>query len=51
MNRKGIIEPMNVIMGILAIAGAILIILGYGNYGLIFLIFTTLIEAIMRVMK
>lgn len=45
------IEPINLIMGIVAIAGAVLIMLNRGDFGLILLIIATLIEAIERVMK
>ena len=52
MNKHGlVIEPINVIMGMVAILGAILIIVGNGNYGLIALIIATLIEALTRVVK
>lgn len=49
MNKKAMtLEPINLIMGAVAILGAILIIVGQGNYGLIALIIATLIEAIQR---
>jgi len=52
MNKKAsILEPINLIMGAVAILGAVLIIIGQGNYGLIALIIATLIEAIQRVVK
>jgi hypothetical protein len=52
MNKKALsFEPMNLIMGAVAILGAALIIIGQGNYGLIALIIATLIEAIQRVVK
>ena len=51
MKQENLLDPINVIMGILAIVGAILIIIGQGNYGLIFLVITTLIGAIMRLFK
>ena len=52
MNKRGlVIEPINLIMGLVAILGAILIIVGNGNYGLIVLIIATLIEALTRVIK
>ena len=51
MNKDASIEPLNLIMGLVAILGAILIILNKGDYGLILLIISTLIEAISRVLK
>ncbi|MEK6848166.1 MAG: hypothetical protein AABX65_00860 [Nanoarchaeota archaeon] len=51
MNKKGSIEPLNFIMGFVAIMGAVLIITNRGDYGLILLIIATLIEAISRVLK
>ena len=51
-SRKGVVmEPLNLIMGFVAILGAVLIIFCQGNYGLILLIITTLIEALARVIK
>lgn len=51
-NRKTFtVEPINLVMGTVAILGAVLIIIGNGNYGLIALIIATLIEAIQRVVK
>ncbi|MBU2496742.1 MAG: hypothetical protein KJ767_01640 [Nanoarchaeota archaeon] len=47
-SKKGILDPLNLIMGIIAIGGAVLVIFNYVNYGLILLIITTLIEAIRR---
>ncbi len=51
MNTKAIIEPINVIMGFVAIIGAVFIIVNKVDYGLIMLIIATLIEALTRVMK
>lgn len=51
MNKKGAIEPLNLIMGLVAIVGGILIGVNKGDYGLILLIISTLIEAISRVVK
>lgn len=44
-------DPANIIMGILALGGALLIIFNRGDYGLILLIITTLMEALMRVLR
>ncbi len=51
MNKKAVIDPLNLIMGFVAILGAILIIFNRADYGLILLIIATLIEALMRVIK
>jgi hypothetical protein len=51
MTKKRVIEPINLIMGFVAIIGAILIIVNKGDYGLILLIIATLIEALTRVLK
>lgn len=45
------LEPINLIMGGVAALGAVLIMIGQGNYGLIALIIATLIEAMQRVLK
>lgn len=52
MNNQGFsIEPLNLIMGFIAILGAVLILIGKGDYGLIVLIIATLFEAMARVLK
>ena len=52
MNKKAFsIEPMNAIMALVAILGAVLILIGKGDYGLIALIIATLIESLVRVIK
>lgn len=52
MNRKAItIEPLSLIMGTIAFLGAVLILIGKGDYGLIALIIATLFEAMSRVLK
>lgn len=51
MNEKASIEPLNLIMGLIAITGAILIIFNKGDFGLILLIISTLIEAIQRAVR
>lgn len=51
MNEKASIEPINLIMGFVAILGAILIIINKGDYGLILLIIATLMEAFERVLR
>ena len=51
MEKKANIDPLNLIMGFVAIVGALLIIVNKGDYGLIMLIIATLIEAIQRVLK
>jgi hypothetical protein len=44
-------EPLNIIMGVVAIIGGVLIMVNQGSYGLIFLIIATLIEAVERAIK
>lgn len=51
MNKKGTIEPLNLIMGLIALVGGVLIIINQGNYGLILLIIASLLEALARVVK
>lgn len=51
MNKKASIDPMNVIMALVALLGSTLILVGKGDYGLIALIIATLFEAIWRVAK
>jgi len=50
-DKRGLIEPLNLITAFVAIMGAVLIIFNRGDYGLILLIIATLIESISRVMK
>lgn len=49
--EKGVVDPLNLIMGFVAILGALLIIVNKSDYGLILLIIATLIEALSRIMK
>lgn len=51
MNQKASMDPLNLVMGLVALVGGILIILNKGDYGLILLIIATLIEALTRVVK
>lgn len=51
MNKRGVIDPINLIMASIAILGAVLILIGRGDYGLIALIIATLFEAMGRVLK
>jgi len=51
MNKKAIIDPINLIKGFVAILGAVLIIINKADYGLILLIIATLIEALQRIIK
>lgn len=45
------IDPLNLIMGFVAILGGILIIINKADYGLILLIIATLLEALSRIIK
>lgn len=49
--KKALITPLNLIMGFIAIVGGVLIIINKGEYGLIMLIVSSLIEAISRIVK
>lgn len=49
--KRAVVDPINLIMGFVAILGGILIFFNRADYGLILLIISTLIEALMRVMK
>lgn len=51
MDKKAVVDPLNIIMGVVALIGGLLIIVNRGDYGLILLIIATLIEAISRVVK
>ena len=51
LNSNMRIEPINAIMATIAGLGAVLILIGQGNYGLIALIIATLIEALQRITK
>ncbi len=51
MNQRGALDPLNLIMGLVALVGGVLIIINKGDYGLILLIIATLIEALTRIVK
>ena len=51
MDKKAVIDPINLLVAIVALIGAGSFLLNLPNYGLILLIISTLIEAIARVMK
>lgn len=51
MNKKAMVEPVNIIIGIVALVGVISFFINQPNYGLVFLIISTLIEAITRLVK
>ena len=52
MNKEAsTLEPLNLIMGLVALIGAILIIINQVNYGLILIIISTLIEAMQRLFR
>ncbi len=50
-NKRGIIEPINLLIAFVAIIGAVAFIINQANYGLVLLIISTLIEAIARLVK
>ena len=43
MNKKAVMDPLNLIMGVIAICGAILIIFNKGDFGLILLIIASIV--------
>jgi hypothetical protein len=47
--KKGAVDPLNIITAIIALLGAVLIIINKGDYGLIALIIATLFDAMRRV--
>lgn len=51
MNKKGNIDPLNIMIGGVALIGALAFFINQPNYGLVFLIISTLIEAITRIVK
>jgi len=51
MAKTFMIDPMSIIIGFVALIGAISFFINQPNYGLVFLIISTLIEAISRLVK
>ena len=52
MDKKAfVIDPINLIIALVALIGVISFVINQPNYGLIFLIMSTLIEAITRIVK
>ena len=51
MNKKAVIDPINLMIGFVALVGVISFFINQPNYGLVFLIISTLIEAITRIVK
>jgi len=51
INKKASIDPINIMVGLVALAGVIAFFINQPNYGLVFLIVSTLIEALSRVLK
>ncbi|MEK6928138.1 MAG: hypothetical protein AABX11_06925 [Nanoarchaeota archaeon] len=51
MNKKGIIEPISMIMGIVIITGGILIMLNQLNIGFLFVAIAVLIESLTKIKK
>ena len=49
--KKGTIDPLNLIIGFIALMGVISFFINKPNYGLVFIIISTLIEAITRIVK
>ncbi len=51
MDKKAVFEPLNLIIALVALIGVISFVINQPNYGLVFLIISTLIEAITRIVK
>lgn len=49
--KKGVIDPVSMIIGFVALVGAVSFFVNQPNYGLVLLIISTLIEAITRIVK
>jgi hypothetical protein len=50
-NKKAVIEPINLIIAFVAFVGVVSFLANQPNYGLVFLIISTLIEAIARLVR
>lgn len=50
-NKKGAIEPINLLIAFVAIVGAVAFMINQANYGLVLLVISTLIEAIARLVR
>ena len=51
MNKKAVLDPLNLIIGFVALVGAVLIMINRVDYGLVLLIISTLIESMQRLFK
>ena len=51
MTKHYVLDPINLMIGIVALVGVISFFINQPNYGLVFLIISTLIEAITRIVK
>jgi len=51
MNKKAMIEPMNLLIGFVAFLGAAAFFINQPNYGLVLVVISTLIEALQRIIK
>ena len=51
MNKKAVLDPLNLIIGFVALVGAVLIMINRVDYGLVLLIIATLIESMQRLFK
>jgi len=50
-NKKAMVEPLNLLIGFVALLGAVAFFINQPNYGLILIVISTLIEALQRVIK
>lgn len=51
MTKLFMADPISILIGIIAVIGAISFFINQPNYGLVFLIISTLIEAIARLVR
>jgi len=50
-DKRGAIEPLNIMIGFVALVGAFAFFINQTGYGLVLIIISTLIEAIARMVK
>lgn len=51
VNKKGFVEPIHLIAGVLLIIGGVLYLINFGNWGLIVVSIGLLMEAVKQVVK
>lgn len=51
INKKGVVDPINLIVGIVLILGGVLYLMNFNNWGLIIASIGLLMEAVKQVIK